>query len=135
MSSSGNLSALRVLSWVLDDIKCEQVAQTIKETSEGSGEETITHEVRDVFVITRHRLFHGAKQFQKATGSWQNTFSLITGPQTALSFGTIGRKNKTAKFICASDELKVTNLATGAGVQSQVWKHLSPWRALEDGFV
>lgn len=141
--SRGNLSARRVLPWVLVDIDCQEVHREITEKSAADEEnedseevkKKVTHQVRDVFTLQRRRKFNGMTSFTKETGRMQSAFDLVTGPESRMTFGTIGMANRTARFRCSKDHPKIEDLKTGTGTQDQTWVHRSPWRDLEETFT
>lgn len=96
-------------------------------------EEKILLQRASMWTIIRKRKYVGLTKLHPQNGESLSAFDLATGPETSLSFRSIGRIGAQKKFLCVSDNPGTTNHVLGVGEQVQVWVYMSQWENIPEG--
>lgn len=92
----------------------------VEEVRGGENGEVTGYRERSMFtVITSRRVFK-VTTFASEQGTTKSTFSLKTGPDTAVSVAYTGKK-----FYCTDHTRELVNAETGEYEERQTWVHRS----------
>lgn len=121
------VSASKVLPWGLVDIDCQDRIQRVIESRK---EEEVDGDIMvvttghltasEIFTVVQERTAFEVSSFTAETGNTNSSFSMDTGPQSAIAFAKVGRGN-VSKYRCVRDGLRMVDKRVAEALETQVW--------------
>ncbi|HMO03891.1 MAG TPA: hypothetical protein PKC67_02610 [Kiritimatiellia bacterium] len=148
------VTAAKMEPWILVDLDCtdrtqQKVYKTGKQIDafddqgevikddQGNpikiDEEKILLQRSEIWTLLRKRKVVGVTKFKPENGETKRTFDLVTGPESKMSWSSIGRIGAEKKFLCTRDKIAPVNIVLGTGEQQQTWIYIGPWKNIPEG--
>jgi hypothetical protein len=121
------VTASKVMPWMLVDIDCQDRIQRViesREEKEINGKMMVVTTghltASEMFTVVQERTAFEVSSFTAETGNTNSSFSMDTGPNSAISFAKIGR-GSVSKYRCTRDNLRMVDKRAAEALETQVW--------------